>query len=653
MNKSLFYSSSMLVLLFLFQISIPPFIFGSETSSGQEFRLTHIARADNGGMYALSSNQGALYSENRGRAWQPINQGLPREQVWPFDQKHYRRFTSFSLDRRNTHRLAATTSSALYTSRDAGRTWTEVGLSHPVKSKDYLTAVSFDPDQPRRIYLGTSFNGLFVSEDDGRTWRKESEHLDKLYLGAGFYEEISDLTMVPGLPNQLFIASAFDQRIFQYHTETRDISVIELPEQVKGLVSINSYSGGITDDPALEVHFEDSRGVYNLQSRQWSFRPPLLRVQNRASRNPKDGEADTAQEEIRAIYLNAYNVIGTRMEDHIAFMKEHGFNGIVVDVKDDWGRLTYGSELKRPAEIGAIHTVFDIEELLKKAHEEGLYVIGRMVVFKDKRLYQADNYAQAMWNVEEDAPWGHKVSETYEQEGEQKNRLVQREFWTDPFSEAVWDYNIEIAEELEAMGIDEIQFDYIRFPSDGDLSTARYRHREPGMQKTEAVESFVKKAAAKLSVPISADLYGFNSWYRMGNWIGQDISVLAEHVDVICPMYYPSHFPHQFLSQNDYIERAFELYKKGTQRAQLIVGPGTRIRPYVQAFLMGHELSMEEAEYHSYLNRQLEGILQAEGGGYTLWNNMNKYYMVNGRVSELNQWMLELEKVGETPNPTL
>ena len=653
MNKFLLHSGFMLVLFLLFLMSIPPFVFGSEDPSGQELRLTHIARADSGGMYALSSNKGALYSENRGRAWQPINQGLPREQVWPFDQRHYRRFTSFSLDSQDTHRLAATTSSSLYTSRDAGRTWEEVRLSFPVKSRDYLTAVSFDPDQPRRIYLGTSFNGLFVSENEGRSWRKESEYLDKLYRGAGFYEEITDLAMVPGLEKQLFIASGFDNLIYRYHTQTHEISVIELPEQVKGLVSINNYSGGITDDPALEVHFEHSRGVYNLQSRQWSLRPPLLRSQNRGGSYVRDNEVEAAQEEIRAIYLNAYNVIGTRLEDHISFMKEHGFNGIVVDVKDDWGRLTYGSALKRPAEIGAVHTVFDIKELLKKAHDEGLYIIGRMVVFKDKRLYQADNFAQALWDVEKDAPWGHKVSETYEQEGEQKSRFVQREFWTDPFSKAVWDYNLEIAEELEAMGIDEIQFDYIRFPSDGDLSTVRYRHRKPGMQKTEAIESFVKKAAAELSVPISADLYGFNSWYRMGNWIGQDIAMLAEYVDVICPMYYPSHFPHQFLSQDNYIERAFELYKKGTQRAQLIVGTGTSIRPYVQAFLMGHELSMGEAEYHSYLNHQLEGILQAEGGGYTLWNNMNKYYMVNGRVSELNRWMLELEEVGETPNPTL
>jgi len=160
------------------------------------------------------------------------------------------------------------------------------------------------------------------------------------------------------------------------------------------------------------------------------------------------------------------------------------------------------------------------------------------------------------------------------------------------------------------------------------------------MLKTEAIESFVKKASREISISISADLYGFNSWYRMGNWIGQDIAMLGEYVDVICPMYYPSHFPYRFLSQDDYINRAFELYKIGTQRAQRLAGSGTSIRPYVQAFLMGHELKMEEPEYFSYLNRQLEGILHAEGGGYTLWNNMNKYYMVNGRVSELNRKLL-------------
>ena len=621
---------------------IPATVVVADIQSAHEYRLTHIARDTAGHMYALSDRNGALRSQNRGREWTMINRGLPRSSVWPFEGQEYRRFTSLSLDSRNPDRLAATTSTALYTSSDAGSSWSEVPLRYPVKSKDYLTAVSFDPSQPQRIYLGTSFNGLFISEDGGASWRKESEHLNALYRGAGFYEEITDLAMVPGRPNELFIASAFDKLIYRYNTKAHSVALIELPKQADELLSINSYNGGITDDPALEVHFRDSRGIFNLKSEQWSVRPPLLRpqVESDLARRENGDIARPEHTEIQAIYLNAYNVTGNRIDAHIEFMKKHGFNGIVVDVKDDWGRLTYGSKLARPAEIGAVHTVFDIEELLKKAHQEDIYVIGRMVVFKDKRLYQANQNEYALWDANRNAPWRHTVPEKYEEDGEENTRYVQREFWTDPFCEEVWDYNIEIAQELQALGIDEIQFDYIRFPSDGDLSTARYRYRKPGMLKTEAIESFVKKASRGIDVPISADLYGFNSWYRMGNWIGQDIAMMGEYVDVICPMYYPSHFPYRFLSQEDYIDRAFELYKTGTERAQRIVGAGTSIRPYVQAFLMGHELNMEEPEYFSYLNRQLEGILQAEGGGYTLWNNMNKYYMVNGRVSELNRRLL-------------
>ncbi len=657
MNKRIFYSNFVWFLLFTWLVLISAAGFGAEgtaeTTDDQGPRLTHIARGSGGRMYALTDQHGALISEDRGREWLPINTGLPKDVVWPFNQTTYRRFTSMSIDSRNAERIAATTSSALYLSTDAGSTWQQVSLRYPVKSKDYFTAVSFDPNRPNRIYLGTSFNGLFISDDRGASWRKESKFIEELYRGAGFYEEITDLAMVPGRRDVLFIASAFDGLIFSYNNQSHKVDMIELPEKAGILLSINNYNGGVTDAPALEAHFEGGRGIYNLESGKWTTRPPLLRSQFQTRRQDLPPTVQEEHEEIRAIYLNAYNVTAKRLDEHIKFMKEHGFNGIVVDVKDDWGRLTYGSKLQRPREIGAVHTVFDIKQLLEKAHSEGIYVIGRMVVFKDKRLYRANNYKYALWDAEKNAPWRHKVPEKYEEEGKEKTRYVQREFWTDPFSESVWDYNIEIARELESLGIDEIQFDYIRFPSDGDLSTARYRYRKPEMLKTEAIESFVKKASRVIGVPISTDLYGFNSWYRMGNWIGQDIGMLAEYVDVICPMYYPSHFPYRFLQQEDYIDRAFELYRIGTQRAQKIAGSGTSIRPYVQAFLMGHELSMKEPEYFSYLNHQLEGILQAKGGGYTLWNNMNRYYMVNGRVSELNRRLLKAEDRDGEQNQTL
>lgn len=663
------------IFVMLFSMAALPFkVSGEEYGDSGPYRLSHVARGGQDVMYALSSDRGALVSYNRGKDWNPINRGLPRKQVWPFEGEAYRGFTSLSVDSKDPRRIAATTSTSLFLSIDGGAEWRNVDLRYPVKSSNYLTAVTFDPLVDGRIYLGSSFNGLFASEDGGISWDKISHHLDPLYRGAGFYEEITDLAMVPAYGADLFIAVAFDHGIYRYNTESLDLQKIDLPEDAGSLSSINNYRGGFTENPALEVHFENQRYILDLEEGTWQKVPPLLLapadtarpedpgiagdVEKEGAREEAGGEVGAGKEslpvfgDIRSVYLNAYNARGERLREHIRFLKEHGFNSIVVDMKDDWGRLTYGSELRTPIDIDAVHPVLDLDELLREAHAAGIYVIGRMVVFKDKRVHQMEGGKYAIWDSAKDRPWAHKVPEEREVEGKKETVYVQREYWTDPFSEFVWDYNISIAMELERRGIDEIQFDYIRFPSDGDLSTARYRYRREGMERTEAIESFIKKARKNLSGPISTDLYGFNSWYRMGNWIGQDIRMLSGYVDVICPMYYPSHFPSDFLPRDDYIERAYELYRTGTERARSIVSGRSRIRPYVQAFLMGRELSMEEPEYQRYLNRQLEGVLQAGGCGYTLWNNMNRYYMVNGRVSELNTREFDTceEEPAETPS---
>jgi hypothetical protein len=633
------------ILLILFFLTVLPFsVSGKEHEVTGPRILSHVARGAEGVMYALSTDRGALVSRNRGKDWSFINGGLPKEQVWPFEENSYRSFTSLSVDAENPLRIAATTSTSLFLSDDGGEEWKHIDLRDPVKSSNYLTAVSFDIRSPGRIYLGTSFNGLFVSDDGGKSWEKISHHLDPIYRGAGFYEEITDLAMVPGYDTDLFIAVGFDHGIFRYNTKTLNLEKIDLPVDAGRLTSINNYRGGLTENPALEVHFEQRRYILDLDHGTWQVVPPLLLVSEETEAAARLKEAGTVKV-VRSIYLNAYNARGESLKQHILFLKEHGFNSIVVDLKDDWGRLTYDSRLPIPREIDAVHPVLDLDELIRQAHAAGIYVIGRMVVFKDKRVHLMEGGKYAIWDSARGRPWAHLVPEEREIDGKKETVLVQREFWTDPYSEFVWDYNIDIALELQERGIDEVQFDYIRFPSDGDLGTALYRYRRPGMLRTEAIESFIKKAGEKLSLPISVDLYGFNSWYRMGNWIGQDIEMLSRYVDVICPMYYPSHFPADFLPGEDYITRAYELYRIGTERARSIVRDRSRIRPYVQAFLMGRELSMEEAEYQRYLNVQLEGVLEAGGCGYTLWNNMNRYYMVNGRVSELN--VREFDDCGE------
>jgi len=141
-------------------------------------------------------------------------------------------------------------------------------------------------------------------------------------------------------------------------------------------------------------------------------------------------------------------------------------------------------------------------------------------------------------------------------------------------------------------------------------------------------------ARERIHIPISTDLYGFNSWYRMGNWNGQNIEMVSHYVDVISPMYYPSHFPGDFLSELSYLDRAEEIYREGSRRSSLFAGQRSLIRPYIQAFLMGPELRMENEEYTSYLNRQIKGSEESDTSGFSLWNASNRYYMVSDSFTD-------------------
>jgi len=353
-------------------------------------------------------------------------------------------------------------------------------------------------------------------------------------------------------------------------------------------------------------------------------RPPL--TGDRIERQKKAAEKT-------GIYINSFYATGSRLTAHLDFLVSHGLNSFVLDMKDDDGFVTYDTSLEMPRKIGAVRRRFQIREVLEKAHERNLYVIARIVVFKDKQFYNYKNHAYAVWNQRENKPWANMIPVTNGENGE--TSYEQREFWVDPFSREVWDYNLSLALELAELGVDEIQFDYIRFPSDGDLSKAVYRHQRTGMGRIEALESFLVLARERISIPISTDLYGFNSWYRMGNWIGQNLEMVSEYVDVVSPMFYPSHFPSQFLKEMSYLDRAEWIYREGTRRSQSIAAGRALIRPYVQAFLIGGELRMDAPTYTEYLLRQLKG--SREASGFTLWNASNRYYMVTVPLGEFTR----------------
>lgn len=580
----------------------------------------------NSGIYlGISREDGFLVSYNNGITWEEKNNGLPRKTVYPFAEPKVRRITALGVDPVNNERVAVTTATGLYLSTDFGENWQRV---KSVPEGVYLTAVALSPHDPATIAVGTAYSGIFESRDLGASWRKISGGLYFLFQSR-YTEEISALTYYPEDEETLFFACGFGKELYRFDRVAETATLFPLPstgeqpempgetggkerrtvpQSITGLhFRLNDSPPGfwLKDDWVLEVVTTAHKRSYSLTFMS------LLKEEISKGRTPtlsaKAEERRLKSAEKYGLYVN---YAWKKFEDHLPLIKEHKLNSIVVDFKNDQGYLTYNTKLDLAKEIGAVNQKFRIEELIEEAHANGVYVIGRVVVFKDRQLHKYNNYQYALWDKVTNKPW------------------VMKEYWVDPFAPEVWEYNIAIAKELEELGVDEIQFDYIRFPTDGDLSRVAFRHRRPGMLKVDALESFLAMAREKLRIPISTDLYGFNCWYRMEGLTGQNADVFSDYVDVISPMFYPSHFPASFYGKENYIDRARIIYEEGVARAAAIVEGRSLIRPYVQAFLLGRELKMKAPQYTQYLLKQIEGTQAAPSSGFTLWNNSNDYYMV-------------------------
>lgn len=594
--------------------------------SGSEAKPGCFYETNSGIYLGISRKDGFLVSYNNGISWEEKNNGLPRKTVYPFAEPRVRRITALGVDPVNNERLAVTTATGLYLSTDFGENWQRVKT---VPEGVYLTAVALSPHEPATIAVGTAYSGIFESKDLGASWRKISGGLFFL-LQSRYAEEISALTYHPEDEEALFFACGFGKELYRLDRVAETATAFSLPsiedqpetieemakkkrrtvpESITGLhFRLNDSPPGfwLKEDWVLEVVTTEHKRSYSLTFMS------LLKEEINKGRIDTLLSAEAEERRLKAAekYGLYVNYAWKKFEDHLPFIKEHNLNSIVVDFKNDQGYLTYNTKLPLAKKIGAVNQKFRIEELIEKAHANGVYVIGRVVVFKDRQLHKYNNYQYALWDKVTNKPW------------------VTKEYWVDPFAPEVWEYNIAIAKELEELGVDEIQFDYIRFPTDGDLSRVAFRHRRPGMLKVDALESFLAMAREKLQIPISTDLYGFNCWYRMEGLTGQNADVFSDYIDVISPMFYPSHFPASFYGKETYIDRARIIYEEGVARAAAIVEDRSLIRPYVQAFLLGRELKMKAPQYTQYLLKQIEGTQAAPSSGFTLWNNSNNYYMV-------------------------
>ncbi|MEW5815068.1 MAG: putative glycoside hydrolase, partial [Spirochaetota bacterium] len=479
-------------------------------------------------IYAISRGNGFLFSKDNGLSWEKRNTGLPAKVVYPFDDPSIRSLTSLAVDGSSENRVAVTTADGLYVSENSGETWEAIPVVEPIKPSAYLTASALSPVSRDTFLLGTSFSGLFETRNRGKTWIDLNDHLKEIYRGAGFYEEISGVAYSLQNPPGIFMACGFGQGLFLLIPGGKKWRRVDFPgDKQEEYIRNLSTKRGNDNSWLLYAETDTYSYSYNQNTGVWNREPFPFNKEEKL--DPAKIARLLKASNKYGIYLAASSAGRGNLEQHIKFLKNNNFNSVVVDMKDDTGMITYNSGLPIGKEVGSISAKIDIDELIQKAHVNGIYVVGRIVVFQDRVLYTYKDNTYAVWDNKKKEPWGNYFKVENGENG--KTAYEQREYWVDPYAQFVWEYNIAIARELQEKGIDEIQFDYIRFPSDGDFTDVCYRYKKDGMTKIDALESFLKMARENISIPISSDLYGFNSWFRMGNWIGQSIEIVSFYAD--------------------------------------------------------------------------------------------------------------------------
>jgi hypothetical protein len=309
--------------------------------------------------------------------------------------------------------------------------------------------------------------------------------------------------------------------------------------------------------------------------------------------------AASDKDRFNALYVPPHKITQRTFDEIVHYATLTPVNAVVMHVKSPKGKLLWPSENAIALQMGVAARHSGLERHVSRLKKDNIRSIAKLDVFADHQLAAAMP-ALSVMDDSTGLPWTDA------------NGL----HWSNPGDSRVWDYNIALSKELARMGFDEIQFDYIRFPSDGDLSVIRYPNTLPGFSKSDCIESFLEKAYDELKplgVSISADIFGLTAWKTDDFGVGQVLEKMAPHLDVICPMFYPSHFPTGFLgkqSPGDFPEVIME-----SSMRKMMNRTEKPIRPWIQGFWYQPQ----------QIAAQIDGIEKASGASWSIWSPTGRY----------------------------
>jgi len=306
----------------------------------------------------------------------------------------------------------------------------------------------------------------------------------------------------------------------------------------------------------------------------------------------------TPPEIVKSVYMTSYSATSKKYLNYLEnFFNNTEINAAVVDVKG-----------------GAIK---DVDSLVRFFHEKNIYAIARIVVFQDSQ-YAKLRPDLAIYNKEGEGLWKDNKGLT----------------WMDPASKEVWNYNVSLAKNAFYHGFDEVNFDYIRFPSDGDTKNMDYPVFDEKNSKRSVIREFFQYLRTELAgEKISVDLFGQTTVNKDDMGVGQMLEDAFEFFDYVCPMIYPSHYADGFIGFQNPAEHPYEVVKyslnNALARERILLGrpeaplaKAAQIRPWLQDFNMG-------ADYTAELVKQeitaTQDSLENNFKGFMLWNPSNIY----------------------------
>lgn len=339
--------------------------------------------------------------------------------------------------------------------------------------------------------------------------------------------------------------------------------------------------------------------------------------ESEADQEIASGEIDTVEvahidtpESVRALYMTSWVAgspnIRTRVTDLFDTTEA---NAVIIDIKDDTGKISFLPRDEYLQEIGAgENRIADIDELIASLHNKGVYVIGRVSVFQDPHL--------AMVRPDLAVKTSDGVTVWQDRKGLS---------WLDASANEVWDYVIAIARESYARGFDEINFDYVRFPTDGNTDDILFPFSGT-RARADVIRDFFSYLSYTLDddpFPISADLFGLTTTDYGDLGIGQVLEIALPYFDYIAPMVYPSHFAAGSYGIANPAAEPYAIisHSMGLAVARAIAASSSpsKLRPWLQDFDLG-------AVYTSEMVRdQIQATYDVGLDSWMMWDPSNRY----------------------------